>query len=73
MYIAQEYEGTYYVQIKNEDGSITTHEKINGNSPLEVARHFKPDAKKCKKEESFIYVISNAWRYGKSAKNNYYK
>ena len=71
-YKFNEYEGTYYVQIKNADGSITTHESVSGNSPIEVARHFKADAKKCKKENSCIYVISNAWRYGKNAANNYY-
>ena len=66
------YANTYYVEVKEEDGSITTHEKISANSPMEVARLFKKDAKRCKKKDSIIYVISNGWRFGEKAKNCYY-
>ena len=68
-----EYSGTYYVEVKTENGKFETHEKISGESPIEIARLFKPDAKPCKKEDATIYVVSNGWRFGDKVRNNYYK
>ena len=68
-----EYSGTYYVEVKIENGNFETYEKISGESPIEIARLFKPDAKPCKKEDATIYVVSNGWRFGDKVRNNYYK
>ena len=68
-----EYSGTYYVQIKDENENIQTHEKISGETPIQIAKLFKPDAIPCKKEEATIYVVSNNWRFGEKVRNNYYK
>lgn len=68
-----EYSNTYYAEIKQEDGSVKTYEKISANAPIDVARLLKADAKPCKKEEAVIYVVSNGWRFGDKVRNNYYK
>lgn len=67
-----EYSHTYYVEIKTENNGIKVYEKISGENPIEIARLFKPDAKRCKKEDATIYVVSNGWRFNEKVKNNYY-
>lgn len=65
-----EYAGTYYVE--TVDGKV--YDKISGNRPIEAAKVIKKDAVRCKKEESTIAVISNAWRFeDTNPRWNYYK
>lgn len=70
---SNQYDNTYYVEIKGINGLIETYEKVSGDNPIQVARHFKSDAVKCDKKDATIMVISNARLFGKKVRNNYYK